>query len=394
MNDYLKRTWAVINLNNLEFNITKIIQSLPSNTKIMGVVKADGYGHGDRFVAQTLVACGVDFLAVSNLDEAMSLRHSGIECDILILGFTPIQMVPMLHDYHITQTIFSTEYAVQLNTECARLNLLIDAHIKIDTGMGRLGVTENIHHSATQEIASICSLKQLHVQGIFTHLSSADSLDESSIAYTSQQIEYYDHILTQLEQKGIIIPLKHVQNSAGIAFVQCAHYDYARAGIVMYGVAPSDEAVPFHLRPVMELKSVVSMVKYIEAGTPVSYGRNFIADKKMKVATVPIGYADGYPRSLSNKGYMLIHGKRANIIGNICMDQLMIDVSDIDDVNMGDIITLVGIDGDEQIGFGELSSLISSISYEMMCLIGKRVPRVYKKNGNIIDVTNFKSVTL
>lgn len=388
MNEYLKRTWAVINLDNLEFNIAKIKQKLPAQTKIMGVVKADGYGHGDRMVAKTLLDCGLDFFGVSNLDEALSLRNAGINCDILILGFTPVQMAAILAAYNITQTVFSSEYATLLNKECERLDIKVKAHIKIDTGMSRIGIVES-KSSALQEVLDIFSMNRLNISGIFTHLSSADSFDESSVEYTNRQIEHFEGLLTKLNNMGIEIPLKHVQNSAGIAFISNIHYDYARAGIIMYGVAPSDEKLSFEVKPVMELKSVVSMVKYIDSGTAVSYGRKYVSDKRIKIATVPIGYADGYPRSLSNKGYMLVNGKRANIIGNVCMDQLMLDVSDIDDVKMGDIVTVVGKDGGEQIGFGELASLISSISYEMMCLIGKRVPRVYKKNGETIAVVEY-----
>lgn len=389
MNEYLKRTWAVINLDNLEFNISQIKKQLSPKTKIMGVVKADGYGHGDRLIAQTLVKCGLDFLAVSNLDEALSLRNAGIECDLLILGFTPVQMASTLSSFHITQTVFSIEYAQKLDAECARIGVTLNVHIKVDTGMSRIGIIENDHHSASDEIAEICNLSSLSVLGIFTHLSSADSLDDASVAYTKHQLQYYERVVLKLEQKGYTIGLKHVQNSAGIAFLSDMHYDYARAGIVMYGVAPSDEKLAFELKPVMQLKSVVSMVKYIDAGTSVSYGRQFVSDKELKIATVPIGYADGYPRLLSNKGYMLIRGKRAAIIGNVCMDQLMLDVSGIDEVAMGDIVTVVGSDGDMEIGFGELSGLIGSISYEMMCLIGKRVPRVYKKNGHTIAVVDY-----
>lgn len=392
MNEYLKRTWAVINLDNLEYNISQIKKNLPEKTKIMGVVKADGYGHGDKLIAQTLVKCGLDFLAVSNLDEALSLRNAGIECAILILGFTPIQMASTLSSFNITQTVFSSEYANQLNKECMRLNIKITAHIKLDTGMSRLGIVESTLHDATAEIKEIFKLESLDIQGIFTHLSSADTLDDDSMEYTQSQLLHYEHVIKQLEAEGINIPVKHVQNSAGIAFLKNVQYDYARAGIVMYGVAPSDEHVDFEIRPVMELKSVVSMVKELAPNTAVSYNRKYITGENIKVATIPIGYADGYPRLLSNKGYMLINGKRANVIGNICMDQLMLDISGIEDVKMGDTVTVIGKSGEEYIGFPELAKLVSSISYEMMCIIGKRVPRVYKKNGHTVAVVGYKEI--
>lgn len=199
----------------------------------------------------------------------------------------------------------------------------------------------------------------------------------------------FNSLLAELKENNIHIPLSHLQNSAGISFYNDAVYEYARAGIVMYGVAPSDEKLPYELKPVMELKSVVSMVKEIDADTAVSYGRTFVSDRKMRIATVPIGYADGYPRHLSNKGEMIVHGKRARVIGNVCMDQLMLDVSEIPEVKMGDIVTVVGHDGDEFIGFDEVGRLAGSIPYEMMCLIARRVPRVYTRNGNTFAVVEY-----
>jgi len=389
MNDYLKRTWAVINLDNLNYNITKIKNKLPQSTKIMAVVKADGYGHGDKYIAKHLVDCGIDFFAVSNLDEALSLRHAGITCNILILGFTPVQKVEEISRLNITQTVFSTEYANELNQYCIKCNCTVKVHIKLDTGMGRIGFIDSENINVITLISSLCKLDGLNITGIFSHLSSADSLDNDSIEYTKLQVKNFDYIVNELSSNGISFDYIHLQNSAGIAFMPNLNYNYARAGIVMYGVAPSNEALDFELKPVMELKSVISMVKNVDAGASISYGRRYISTHQTKVATVPIGYADGYPRLLSNKGEMILKGKRAKIIGNICMDQLMLDVSGIDNIKQGDIVTVIGQDQNEQVTFDELANVIGTISYELMCLIGRRVPRVYVKNGKTIDVIDY-----
>lgn len=387
--EFLKRTWSVIHLDRLDHNVKQIASRLPSGTRIMGVVKADGYGHGDKHIARELNSLGVDFLAVSNLEEALSLRRGGVDCDILILGFTPVSRVSDLYGSQITQAVFSLEYARQLNAECERQQVQVKTHIKIDTGMGRIGIVENGEHCAAEEVAEIYGLSNLECEGIFSHLSSADSLDEDSVAYTRMQVEGFHHTVAELEERGIHFACKHLQNSAGIAFLPEEHYDYVRAGIVLYGVAPSGEEVPFPLEPVMELKTVISLVKEIGPGMAVSYNRKFVSEHAMKIATVPIGYADGYPRLLSNRAEMLLKGKRVPVIGNICMDQLILDVTGIDDVKMGDVVTVVGTDGDETISFDELAEKIGTISYEMMCLIGRRVPRVYRKDGKTVAIVNY-----
>lgn len=389
MNDYLKRTWAEVNLDNLDHNITQIKEKAGLNTKIMAVVKADGYGHGDRIVASELVVGGIDFLAVSSLAEALSLRNAGISCDILILGFTPADKASELAELKITQTIFSQEYAVELS-RCARAaECEVDVHIKLDTGMGRIGFNCTGKDKCIDQIVSVFSFDGINVRAVFSHLSSADTLDTDSIEFTKQQIKLFDKTVEILRSRKVSPFLTHMQNSAGIAFSNELNYDYARAGIVLYGIPPSTEPPTFSIKPVMSLKSVVSMVKEVPAGTSVSYGRTFVTSKPMVIATIPIGYADGYPRLLSNKGYMLVRGQRAPIIGNICMDQLMLDVSHIDGVRQDDIVTVVGNDGDECISFWELATMIGTIGYELVCLIGKRVPRVYYKGGERIAVVDY-----
>lgn len=387
--EFLKRTWAVVHLDRLVRNLQQIRAALPEGTKVMGVVKADGYGHGDKYIARELMRHGVDFFAVSNLEEALSLRRGGVTCDILVLGFTPVSCAGELCRGGISQTVFSGEYAAGLNAECVRQKVRVKAHIKVDTGMGRIGIPENPGHPSAEEIAAICGLSNLEPVGIFSHLSSADALDGASAAYTRMQVEAFQRAVEALARRGIHFPVKHLQNSAGIAFLPELHYDYARAGIVLYGAAPSGESVPFPLEPVMELKTVISMVKEIGPGMAVSYGRTFVSDRPMRVASVPIGYADGYPRLLSNRASMLLGGRRVPVIGNVCMDQLMLDVTGVPEVRMGDVVTVVGSDGGESVGFDELAALTGTISYEMMCLIGRRVPRVYVRDGETVAVVDY-----
>jgi len=389
VNDYLKRTWACVNLDNLHYNISQIKNKLPKSTKIIAVVKANAYGHGDKFVARELLDFGIDFFAVSNLDEAISLRKVGVNCDIIILGYTPIESAKLLSEYKITQTIFSGEYAKMLSVFCTEKNISIDVHIKIDTGMGRIGFVENGSEHCLSEVIQTCSLKNLNPKGIYSHLSSADSFDEESVEYTKAQKKGFDTLIESLSQKGISFECVHLQNSAGIAFLDGKSYTHARAGIVMYGCLPGSRKLGFDIKPVMQVHSVVAMLKDIKTGSAISYGRKFVAENKAKVATIPIGYGDGYHRLLSNKADMLINGKRAKIAGNVCMDQLVLDVSQIDDIKLGDVVTVVGQDGDDCILFEELASQIGTISYELMCSVSKRVPRVYIKNGKTIGMENY-----
>lgn len=396
--DFLMRTWALINLDALDYNVKSIRAVLPEKTKIMGVVKADGYGHGDAQIAQALVQNGVDFLAVSNIEEALSIRSLGLkdsagnEIGLLILGYTPVDMALTLAKNNIAQTLLSLEYAKKLNTECEKNAVRLCVHIKIDTGMNRIGVIENDIHDAQAEVAQICSLGSLACEGIFSHLSSADMDDAESMLYTKKQMKRFDNLISRLESKGIHFKYHHIQNSAGISVIQNGSYEYARAGIVLYGVAPSEVKTKLLLKPVMSVKTVVSLVKELDEDEAVSYGRRFVSRKKMKLATVPIGYADGYPRLLSNKGYMLVKGKRAKIVGNVCMDQLMLDVTDIEAVSENDVVTVIGTDGNETIGFNELADMIGTIGYELMCLISKRVPRVYKRGGQTVGIVDYISI--
>ena len=391
MKTFYKRTWAEIDLDALHFNLKQIRGALGAETEVMAVVKADAYGHGDRMIAQTLEQSGVSAFAVSNINEAISLRRHGVHGKLLILGYTPPEAASDLADYRISQTVFSSEYARQLNAACVADGVTVNCHIKLDTGMSRIGFCTSDAETAANEIAGVCMLSNLNCCGLFSHFSSADTHDADSDAYTAMQEGRYLAVRDALASRGIRFASCHMQNSAGIAFCKAHDYQYARAGIILYGCPPSGETLPFPLKPVMKLYSIVSMVKNIPADTAVSYNRTFVSGKPMRIATVPIGYADGYPRLLSNKGFMLLHGKRAPIIGNICMDQLMLDVSDIPNAAAGDTVTVVGQDGNETLTFSDLASLCGTINYEMMCLIGKRVPRVYRSNGETCSVLDYLS---
>lgn len=376
------RTWATVNLSHLKYNLAQIRAKLPDGNKVMAVVKADGYGHGDVRVAKVMLENGVDFLAVSNIDEALSLRKNELlsryDYELLILGYTPVEFAKILLENNIQQTVISFEYGKLYNEECKRHNIKPKVQIKIDTGMSRLGIdVENL-----DEVISIYNMDNVTVEGIFTHLSSADGLDDASKEFTRFQQDKFDTLINKISNLSINIGMTHLQNSAG-AMIISQKYDYARVGLLLYGVSPisidtsSDNSSNDYIKvkPVMELKSVVAMVKEIDKDTAVSYGRHFVSSRKMQVATIPIGYADGYSRALSRIGEVLINGKFAPILGNVCMDQIIVDVTEIE-TKVGDIVTLIGNDGENSISLNDIATLVGTIPYEIACLIGKRVPRV------------------
>ena len=383
MNDFLKRTWAQINLDHLRENVEIIRNRLHPSTQMMGIVKADAYGHGDAFVARELQNMGLCWFGVSNLEEALSLRRAGITGDILILGMTPVQHGKDLEAHNITQAVFSPEYAQALNAAALESGVQVNVHVKLDTGMGRIGFAAESCQEAVRELQEC---RGLLPTGLFSHFSHADCDGEEARAYTRLQIKRFDQAAEVFKQAFPNLIL-HLQNSAGIMDYPELSYDLARPGIILYGIAPSNEmGTTLPLKPVMELKSTVAMVKTVEKGTAISYSRTFVAEQPMRVATIPIGYADGYPRLLSNKGEVLIHGRRARVLGNVCMDQMIVDVTGIPETRTGDIVTVFGRDGDGFLPVEELAQGVGTIPYETVCLIGKRVPRTYWKNGNIIGV--------
>jgi len=390
MNYKFTRTWAEINLDNIAHNVKEIQRVAGKRTEIMAVVKADAYGHGVLETVNTLVESGCSRLAVSMLDEAIQLRQIGIDIPILVLSHTDPSRVDELIKYNITQTVYSHDIAKALSDEAVRQGTKAKVHIKIDTGMSRVGFPPG--YSAVKAVSEIQKLPGIIVEGIFTHFAVADETDEASKEFTLQQAELFNSIISELNRIGILIPIRHVANSAAIIQYPEFAMEMVRPGIILYGIYPSkqvDRSI-LDLKPAMTLKTTISMVKWVEENTSVSYGRKFITKRKSKIATIPVGYADGYSRLLTGKGRVLVNGQFAPVVGSICMDQCMIDVTNIEgDINNGDEVVLLGKQGSLEITAEELADHIGTIPYEIVCIIGKRVPRVYFKNGEIVNVLNY-----
>ncbi len=385
MENYSKRAWTEIDLDAVSYNYRMIKSKLKPQTKVLCVLKADAYGHGAPFLYKEYEKLGADWFGVSSIDEAIQLRKSGASIPILIFGYTPPEMVKELARFNISQSLFSRNYAYKLIEVCKKENVKIKVHIKIDTGMSRIGFfsqTLSDIDNSVKEIIGLIKAQELEFEGIFTHFSVADnSLKEKE--YTLKQFDNFIKVTKSLENKGINIPLKHCCNSGGIVNFPQMHLDMVRAGLVLYGLYPSEEMKKkIDLKPVMRLKSVISQIKTIPAGTSIGYGRTFITDKERKVATIPLGYADGYSTAFSNKAQMMVCGKRASILGKVCMDQLMLDVSDIEEATENCEITVFGSEKDE-VTVNELSEIAKNINYEMICLIGKRVPRIYYRGNEV-----------
>ena len=380
------RVYATVNLDAVASNMRSMRDNLPASTLIMGSVKADGYGHGSVPVAKTIEPYVFGY-AVATIDEGIILRRHGINKTILILGVTHESRYEDLLRYDIRTAMFQYEKAKKLSDLALKQGKKAVVHLALDTGMSRIGMKADREHA--KEAAAIAALEGIEVEGLFTHFARADETDKS--AY-EEQYRRYKEFLGYLEELGVKIPIRHCSNSAGIIeSLESNHMDMVRAGIAIYGMYPSDEVDhnSIKLTPAMEIKSCITYIKEIEAGTAVSYGGTFVADHTMKVATIPVGYGDGYVRSLSGKGDVLIHGKRAAILGRICMDQFMVDVTDIPDVQEDDEVTLLGSDGAECITMEELAEKSGGFHYEMICDIGKRIPRVYLKDGKVVGTKDY-----
>lgn len=365
-----KRSWVLIDLQILMSNLNLYRKQLSENYSIMAVVKADGYGHGDQVVAKYLSDNGIHHFAVSNINEAIHIREAGAEGQVLILGYTPIEMAQELINYDITQALLSEDYAVRL----AATYLPVKCQFALDTGMRRIGLNTDDPDECESVIRRTYS-SSLQLDGLFTHLCVADTSEQNE--FTEKQIKLFEEIVTRVSDLNL--PYCHCMNSAGGLWHHADVSCFARLGIILYGLKPDYmNTLPDGIEPALSWKSVVSMVKEVKPGDTIGYGRSFTVEHPMRIATIPTGYADGYPRLLSNKGWVLINGCKAAIVGRVCMDQMMVDVTDIPDVDYESEVILIGKSGKEIITADDLANLIGTIGYEIVCGISKRVERIYR----------------
>lgn len=376
-----KRVYTKINLDNIQKNMQTVQEKFGDDMLIMGIVKANAYGHGAVEVAKTLVEAGAGMLGVAAIDEAIELRENGIDAPILILGQIFRQDYATAIENDITCTVVDIVTAQGISQKAKELGQVAKVHIKIDTGMGRIGFQPD--ENGESEIKSIFALENLSVDGAFTHFACADFEDKTSAnAQKGKFLNFTDKLISE----GYKFPIRHMYNSASAMELTGYAGEMVRCGIMLYGLYPSDEmSRDYKLYPALEFKSSVSFVKSVKKGFAVSYGSTYVAEKDMKIATVPAGYGDGYPRYLSNKGEVLIRGTRCKILGRVCMDQFMVDVSHLDNVQIADEVTLVGTDGAETITVEDVSNGEYRFNYEFCCLITPRVPRVYIKDGKVIE---------
>ena len=388
MADYkFNRAWAEVNLDNLAHNVNEIRRITNKNSEICGVVKADAYGHGVMESVKVLLNNGVERLAVSTLDEAIQLRQNGISVPILILSYTDPRRAFEIITNNLTQTVFSKDLVNELSNVAIKLDKNVKIHIKIDTGMTRVGFMPG--YSAIKIVQSISKLPRIIIEGLFTHFSSADEKDKS---FTYLQFERFMNICNELDRVGIYIPIKHVCNSAALIEFPEMHLNMVRPGISLYGLYPSKDInkSKINLIPAMTLKANVIFVKDVEKDSYISYGRIFKTAKSSKIATIPIGYADGYTRLLTNKGKVIINGELTPIVGRICMDQCMVDISNHSrNVKVGDEVVLFGKQKGTEITIEDVAKSIGTVNYEVICIIGRRIPRVYLQNEKIYCVLNY-----
>ena len=377
----LRRTWAEIDLDALAHNYRQARKRIGPGVKYLGVVKADAYGHGALQVAKKLEELGTDYLAVSSLDEARELRHGGVNAPILILGHTPPDMVPELIRYHITQTVSARAKAEEYSAAASGCGGTLKVHIKVDTGMSRLGflVRDGHFDGGVEAIAASCALPHLEAEGIFTHFSVSDADDAPSEDYTRRQFAVFQHVISALEARGRTFAIRHCANSGALARYPEMYLDMVRPGIALYGVG--DDAERLGLRPVMSLKSSISTIKVFDPDTDISYGRTFHTTEKTRVGVLPIGYADGFFRGLSNRMSVITARGPAPVRGRICMDMCMVDLSGLPDVHVGDTVEIFG----KCQPVDRLAEILNTIPYELTCAVSKRVPRLYLENGEVVE---------
>lgn len=368
-------TWAEINLKNLDYNFRLVKKLVGPKVKILVPVKADAYGHGIIPIAERLEALRVNYFGVASIDEGIVLRKSGINKPILILNTILTNEVKPILTYNLTQTICTKELACKLNQEAKKRNVLARVHIKVDTGMHRIGVSHNKAYSFIKEITRMGNIR---IEGIFTHFPCADNKPY----FTKNQIRMFNELIQQLEKVGIHIPLKHTSNSLGVINYPEGHFNLVRPGLMIYGLSSEEELSPEgdlrpKLKPLLSLRTKIAYLKTVPKGSGISYGHIYVTPQTMRIATLPIGYGDGYPRSLSNKARCLILGQEAKIVGRVCMDQMMVDVTKIKKVKIGQEAVLIGRQKDKSITVEELAKLAGTIPYEIVCNLGGRITRIY-----------------
>ena len=379
------RVYADIDLDAIYENVKNAKALLKKDTKMMAIVKADGYGHGAVEVARQIDEL-VDAYGVAILEEGIELRKAGFTKPILILGYTPKPLYPAMIRNDIATAVFTMEMAKEISDTAVAMHQKANIHIKLDTGMSRIGFS--ITKESKETIEQIAKLPGIEIKGCFSHFARMDEKDKTK---ANEQFAKFTKMVNALEKDGVDLGIRHISNSAGIMEAPEVQMDMVRNGICLYGLYPSEEVQKerLPLKPAMELKAYVSYVKTLEPGVEIGYGGTYTTTKKTRVATIPVGYADGYSRCLSGKGSVLIHGKKAPILGRVCMDQFMVDVTDIDNVCVGDRVTLFGKDGDSCITIEEISAMAHSFNYEFVCDIGKRIPRVYYRHGKVIETKDY-----
>lgn len=384
MNKLTRPVWVDINLDNLAHNMREVRRVTSPKALVSAVIKADGYGHGALYIAQTLLDNGADRFAVATLSEAIQLKRNFPSTEIMVLGYTPDELIDGAIENDIIQTIYSYEQAVFFSRRAVRLNKILKIHIKLDTGMRRIGMS--ISDETVNAILMMSKLPNLELEGIFTHFAVADEVDKS---FTIEQVKRFKKVVDALELNGLIIPIKHVSNSAAI--IDCPEYnfDMVRAGIMLYGLYPSPDVKKENvdLREAMSLKANIAHVKTINVGEGVSYGLKFVATSDTQIATIPIGYADGFTRSLTFKAKGILKGQIKPIVGRICMDQCMIEVDGLE-VKVGETVTLFGEADGKSISIDQYADMLGTINYEIVCMMGKRIPRRYLQNGETVKTVD------
>lgn len=373
-------TWAEINLDAIAFNVKAFRKHVGERVKVIAVVKANAYGHGAIPVARTALEAGAEILAVHRAIEGVELRKAGIEAPILVMGYTPPDGAELVISWRLTPSPMTVEFAQALSLHAQAVGVKVPVHIKVDSGMSRYGL---LPEEVNGFMAEVFSLKGLYPEGLFTHFATADALDQT---HARRQLEVFSQVIEAARQAGYSFPLVHAANSAAAMRLPEAHFDAVRPGIALYGMDPSSEWEPtFEIHPALTLKSRVSRVRWLPAGEGVSYGRTYITSKPTLAALVPVGYGDGFHRVLSNKGSVLIRGKRAPIIGRVCMDQFVVDASDIPEVQQDDAVVLVGQQGERRIRAEEVAALAGTINYEVTTSLLPRVVRLYLNGGKLVE---------